>query len=482
MEIQQMTAVTLAKKIKDKEISVKESLDAYFNVIDKKESQYHAYITIDKENAYRQAENIQKKIDRKELTGSLTGTCAAVKDNICTKGIQTSCGSKILKDFVPAYSAQAVENLQNAGIIIIGKTNMDEFGMGSTTENSYFGATKNPHGKEYVPGGSSGGSAAAVALGECSFALGSDTGGSVRQPASYCGIVGMKPTYGTVSRYGLVAYGSSLEQIGSMTKNVSDCAAVLEHIASYDKKDSRSVKRASYDFMSALTCDIKGIKIGVPKDCLEGDLNLKIKEALLETMAILKSMGAYIEEFDMKLMKYALPAYYIIASAEASSNLARFDGVKYGWRAEKYDNLHDMYKRTRSEGFGQEVKRRIMLGTFVLSSGHYDICYEKAVKVKKMISHEFDEAFEKYDIILTPTATETAPRLGLSMEDPMKMYESDVYTTAANLTGNPAMSIPCKKDKNGLPIGMQLMGKKFHEDLLLRVGYAFETARKAEQL
>ncbi|MFR3939786.1 MAG: Asp-tRNA(Asn)/Glu-tRNA(Gln) amidotransferase subunit GatA [Lachnospiraceae bacterium] len=480
MEIQKLTAVSLGKKIKEKEISVREALDAVFAQIDQTEDRYHAYVTLDKEGAYKQADAVQEKIDKGELTGALAGVPVAIKDNMCTKGLLTTCSSKILENYIPTYTASAVQNLTDAGCIIIGKTNMDEFAMGSTTETSYYGVTRNPHNPDHVPGGSSGGSAAAVALNECFFALGSDTGGSIRQPSAFCGITGMKPTYGTVSRYGLIAYGSSLDQIGPMTKNVTDCAAVLETIASYDKKDSTSMKREEYDFTSALVRDVKGLRIGLPKDYFGEGLDSEVKAAIFKAAETFKRMGAIVEEFDLGLVQYAIPAYYIIASAEASSNLERFDGVKYGYRTKEYGDLHSMYKKTRSEGFGSEVKRRIMLGSFVLSSGYYDAYYLKALKTKALIKQEFDKAFEKYDIILAPAAPTTAPLLGSSLQDPIKMYLSDIYTISANLAGIPGLSIPCGKDNKGLPIGMQLLGGCFQEKTLLRAGFAYEKAREEE--
>ncbi len=480
MEIQKLTAVSLGKKIKEKEISVREALDAVFAQIDQTEDRYHAYVTLDKEGAYKQADAVQEKIDKGELTGALAGVPVAIKDNMCTKGLLTTCSSKILENYIPTYTASAVQNLTDAGCVIIGKTNMDEFAMGSTTETSYYGVTRNPHNPDHVPGGSSGGSAAAVALNECFFALGSDTGGSIRQPSAFCGITGMKPTYGTVSRYGLIAYGSSLDQIGPMTKNVTDCAAVLETIASYDKKDSTSMKREEYDFTSALVRDVKGLRIGLPKDYFGDGLDSEVKAAIFKAAETFKRMGAIVEEFDLGLVQYAIPAYYIIASAEASSNLERFDGVKYGYRTKEYGDLHSMYKKTRSEGFGSEVKRRIMLGSFVLSSGYYDAYYLKALKTKALIKQEFDKAFEKYDIILAPAAPTTAPLLGSSLQDPIKMYLSDIYTISANLAGIPGLSIPCGKDKKGLPIGMQLLGGCFQEKTLLRSGFAYEKAREEE--
>ena len=480
MEIQKLTAVSLGKKIKEKEISVREALDAVFAQIDQTEDRYHAYVTLDKEGAYKQADAVQEKIDKGELTGALAGVPVAIKDNMCTKGLLTTCSSKILENYIPTYTASAVQNLTDAGCVIIGKTNMDEFAMGSTTETSYYGVTRNPHNPDHVPGGSSGGSAAAVALNECFFALGSDTGGSIRQPSAFCGITGMKPTYGTVSRYGLIAYGSSLDQIGPMTKNVTDCAAVLETIASYDKKDSTSMKREEYDFTSALVRDVKGLRIGLPKDYFGDGLDSEVKAAIFKAAETFKRMGAIVEEFDLGLVQYAIPAYYIIASAEASSNLERFDGVKYGYRTKEYSDLHSMYKKTRSEGFGSEVKRRIMLGSFVLSSGYYDAYYLKALKTKALIKQEFDKAFEKYDIILAPAAPTTAPLLGSSLQDPIKMYLSDIYTISANLAGIPGLSIPCGKDNKGLPIGMQLLGGCFQEKTLLCAGFAYEKAREEE--
>ena len=480
MEIQKLTAVSLGKKIKEKEISVREALDAVFAQIDQTEDRYHAYVTLDKEGAYKQADAVQEKIDKGELTGALAGVPVAIKDNMCTKGLLTTCSSKILENYIPTYTASAVQNLTDAGCVIIGKTNMDEFAMGSTTETSYYGVTRNPHNPDHVPGGASGGSAAAVALNECFFALGSDTGGSIRQPSAFCGITGMKPTYGTVSRYGLIAYGSSLDQIGPMTKNVTDCAAVLETIASYDKKDSTSMKREKYDFTSALVRDVKGLRIGLPKDYFGEGLDSEVKAAIFKAAETFRRMGAIVEEFDLGLVQYAIPAYYIIASAEASSNLERFDGVKYGYRTKEYSDLHSMYKKTRSEGFGSEVKRRIMLGSFVLSSGYYDAYYLKALKTKALIKQEFDKAFEKYDIILAPAAPTTAPLLGSSLQDPIKMYLSDIYTISANLAGIPGLSIPCGKDKMGLPIGMQLLGGCFKEKTLLCAGFAYEKAREEE--
>ena len=476
MSLLELTAVELSEKIKAGEVSAAEAVKAVFEKIEAKEELFHCYVSLDKEGALKRAEAVQKKIQAGELTGPLAGVPVAVKDNLCTAGMLTTCSSKILGNFVPTFSAHAVEDLEAAGAVILGKTNMDEFAMGSTTETSAFGVTRNPHNPEHVPGGSSGGSAAAVAAGECFYALGSDTGGSIRQPASFCGVVGLKPTYGTVSRYGLIAYGSSLDQIGPLTKDVRDCAAVLELIATHDKKDSTSVRREDTDFSSALKTDVEGMRIGIPRDYFGEGLDKEVKEAVLAAAEVLKEKGAIVEEFDLSLVEYAIPAYYTIAGAEASSNLERFDGIKYGYRTNEYEGLHHMYKKTRSEGFGAEVKRRIMLGSFVLSSGYYDAYYLKALRVKALIKKAFDEAFEKYDVILGPVAPTTAPKLGASLSDPIKMYLGDIYTISVNLAGLPGMSIPCGKDLTGLPIGLQLIGNCFEEKKLLRAAYTYEQA------
>lgn len=477
MNLMSLTAVELGKKIKSGEVSVVEATKAALENIKKAEPICHSYITVLEEEALKQAEEIQKKIDAEELTGPLAGVPVAIKDNLCTKGVLTTCASKILYNFVPTYTAEAVLNLEKAGAVILGKTNMDEFAMGSTTETSAMGVTKNPWNPEHVPGGSSGGSAAAVAAQECAYALGSDTGGSIRQPSSYCGITGMKPTYGTVSRYGLIAYGSSLDQIGPMAKDVTDVATILETIASYDPKDSTSVKREDYDFTSALVDDVRGMKIGIPKDYFGDGLDCEVKEAIFSAVKKLEEKGAIVEYFDLSLVDYAIPAYYVIASAEASSNLARFDGVKYGYRTENFEGLHNMYKKSRSEGFGAEVKRRIMLGSFVLSSGYYDAYYLKALRTKALIKKAFDEAFSKYDLIVAPAAPTTAPKLGESLSNPIQMYLSDIYTISVNLAGLPGLTIPCGVDSKGLPIGMQLIGDCFQEKKLIRAGYAFEQTK-----
>ena len=481
MDITSMTAVEIGKKIKAKEITVADAVEAAIAQIERVEENVHSFVRIDKEGAKKRAEEVQKMINDGTLTGPLAGVPVAIKDNLCTKGVETTCSSKILEGFKPTFTAEAVVNLEKAGAVILGKTNMDEFAMGSTTETSYYGETKNPWNLEHVPGGSSGGSCAAVAAGECAYALGSDTGGSIRQPSSFCGVTGIKPTYGTVSRYGLIAYGSSLDQIGPVCKDVTDCATVLEAIASYDPKDSTSVKRESYDFTSALKDDVKGLKIGIPRDYFGEGLDPEVKESIPKAAKVLEEKGAILEEFDLSLVEYAIPAYYVIASAEASSNLARFDGVKYGYRTKEYNGLHNMYKKSRSEGFGAEVKRRIMLGSFVLSSGYYDAYYIKALKTKALIKQAFDRAFEKYDVILGPAAPTTAPKLGESLSDPIKMYLGDIYTISVNLAGLPGISVPCGVDSKGLPIGMQLIGDCFKEDNIIRAAYAFEQTRTYER-
>ena len=480
MSILDLTALELGKKIKAGEITSLQATEAVIKQIKAVEEQVHSYVTLDEEGAMKRAKEVQAQIEAGTLTGPLAGVPAAIKDNMCTKDMRTTCSSKILENFVPTYTAEAVLNLEKAGAVILGKTNMDEFAMGSTTETSYYGVTRNPWNTEHVPGGSSGGSCAAVAANECFYALGSDTGGSIRQPSSFCGVTGIKPTYGTVSRYGLIAYGSSLDQIGPVAKDVSDCAAILEAISSHDLKDSTSMARTDCDFTSALKDDVKGMKIGIPSSYFGEGLDEEVRAAILKAADILKEKGAIVETFDLGLVDYAIPAYYVIASAEASSNLSRFDGIKYGYRTKEYEGLHNMYKKTRSEGFGPEVKRRIMLGSFVLSSGYYDAYYLKALRTKALIKKEFDKAFAKYDLILAPASPDTAPKLGASLSDPLKMYLGDIYTISVNLAGLPGMTVPCGMDSKGLPIGMQLIGDCFKEKNIIRAGYAFECTRKYE--
>ena len=481
MDLMSLTAVELGKKIREKEVTVVEAVSAAFEQIEQVEGTINSFVSTNKEAAIERAKEVQRLIDDGTLTGPLAGVPVAIKDNMCTKGITTTCSSKILYNFKPTYTATAVEKLEQAGAIIIGKTNMDEFAMGSTTETSAYGETKNPWNTEHVPGGSSGGSCAAVAAEECSYALGSDTGGSIRQPSSFCGVTGIKPTYGTVSRYGLIAYGSSLDQIGPVAKDVTDCATILECISGYDTKDSTSMKREDYRFTEALKEDVSGMRIGIPKGYFGEGLEDEVKQAVLNVAKVLKEKGAIVEEFDLDLIEYAIPAYYVIAAAEASSNLERFDGVKYGYRTAEYEGLHNMYKKSRSEGFGPEVKRRIMLGSFVLSSGYYDAYYLKALRTKALIKKAFDQAFEKYDMILAPAAPTTAPKLGESLSDPLKMYLGDIYTISVNLAGLPGISLPCGKDSKGLPIGVQLIGNCFEEKKIIQAAYTFEQTRTYER-
>ncbi|MBR3645355.1 MAG: Asp-tRNA(Asn)/Glu-tRNA(Gln) amidotransferase subunit GatA [Lachnospiraceae bacterium] len=477
MSLMSLTAVELVKKIANGEVKVVDAVNEALTQIEKKEQAINSFVTVDREGALKRAKEVQALIDEGKLSGPLAGVPVAIKDNMCTTGLLTTCSSKILGNFVPTYSATAVERLEAAGAVIVGKTNMDEFAMGSTTETSAFGATKNPWNTNHVPGGSSGGSCTAVAAEEVPYSLGSDTGGSIRQPSSFCGVTGIKPTYGTVSRYGLIAYGSSLDQIGPIAKDVTDVATILEVIAGHDEKDSTSVKRDDYKFTEALVDNVEGLKIGIPKDYFGDGLDPEVRESILAAVEVLKGKGAIVEEFDLSLVEYAIPAYYVIASAEASSNLERFDGVKYGYRTQDYNGLHNMYKKSRSEGFGPEVKRRIMLGSFVLSSGYYDAYYLKALRTKALIKKAFDDAFSKYDVIIAPAAPTTAPEIGKSLADPIKMYLGDIYTISVNLAGLPGISVPVGNDSKGLPIGMQIIGNCFSEKILIRAAYSYEQAR-----
>ena len=481
MSVIKATAVGLGKMIKSGEVTVKDAVLATLGSIEKSEQTLNSFITVlDEDVLLARAAQVQEKIDCGELTGPLAGVPVAVKDNLCTKDVLTTCGSNMLANFKPTYTAEAVQNLERAGAVIIGKTNMDEFAMGSTTETSAYGVTRNPHNTDHVPGGSSGGSCAAVAANECFYALGSDTGGSIRQPSSFCGVTGLKPTYGTVSRYGLVAYGSSLDQIGPIAKDVTDCATILEVISSYDKKDSTSVRREDLNFTAALIDDVEGMRIGIPGEYIGEGLDPSVREAVLRAADVLRERGAIVEEFDLSLVEYAIPAYYVIACAEASSNLSRFDGVKYGYRTEEYEGLHNMYKKTRSEGFGPEVKRRIMLCSFVLSSGYYDAYYLKALRTKSLIKRAFDRAFQQYDVILGPAAPATAPRIGDSLGDPIQMYLGDIYTISVNLAGLPGISVPCGTDTHGLPIGLQLIGDCFKERNIIQAAYTFEQNKASD--
>ena len=474
MSLLDLTALELGAAIKKGETTAVEAVECCFARMKEMEPEVHAFINLDEERAMDQAKKVQKEIEEGKLAGPLAGVPVAVKDNICTKGLATTCGSRMLEHFVPPYDAFAARKLKEAGMVILGKANMDEFAMGSTTETSWYGVTRNPRNTQHVPGGSSGGSCAAVAAGECFAALGSDTGGSIRQPSSFCGVTGIKPTYGTVSRQGLVAYGSSLDQIGPIGKDVADCAALLQVIAGHDPADSTSLEREPWDFSESLNGNGAGLRVGLPRDYFGEGLDEDVRRAVLQVAENLKEQGAAVEEFDLGLVPYAIPAYYVIASAEASSNLSRFDGVKYGFRAEGAEGLHDMYKKTRSQGFGPEVKRRIMLGSFVLSSGYYDAYYLKALRTKALIKQAFDKAFERFDVILAPAAPTTAPRLGESLQDPLKMYLGDIYTVSVNLAGLPAICLPCGADKEGLPIGVQMIADCFGENKMIQAARAWE--------
>lgn len=480
-ELTSMSALQVARKIKQREVSVTELVKAQLAIIKERDPLYNAYITVTEKEALEQAISIQRRIDQGELNDSpLAGVTIAIKDNICTKGIRTSCASKMLANFVPAYDATVIEKLKDAGLVLIGKVNLDEFAMGDSTKTSYFGESKNPWNIDYSPGGSSGGSSAAVAAEEAFISLGSDTGGSIRQPAAYCGLVGFKPTYGTVSRYGLIPMASSLDQIGPLSRNIADSVATLELISGHDPKDATSVNKKSYSYCSALVDNIKGMKIGVPKLYLEEDLDEDIRLHFFNAVKSFEDMGAFVDLFDMNDLIYSPHAYKVISCAEASSNLARYDGVKYGYRAEDYDSIDELYKKSRGEGFGYEVKYRIMFGAYVLSKGNYDSYYNKARKIRRLISQAYEKAFEKYDIILSPESLYTVPLLKSNNIDSKKKYISEIINTSVNLAGLPAVSIPCGRDSKGLPIGMQLIGKPFGEKDIIRAAYSFEQTREYE--
>ncbi len=463
MEIFELTALELGAALKKGEVALQDVLSQTQDRIYTCQEENNAFISITKPDL---APTIGDSL--------LAGVPMALKDNICTKGVKTSCASKILGDFIPPYNASIVEKLIAADAISMGKLNMDEFAMGSTSETSFYGPVRNPWDLSRVSGGSSGGAAAAVAAGEVWYAIGSDTGGSIRQPAAYCGVTGMKPTYGTVSRYGLIAYASSLDQMGPVARSAADCAAVLDIIQGKDPYDATSLSGCYGNLLSSLSGDVKGLRIGLPTDCFGEGLDPEVRQAVLDVAQVLKSRGAIVEEFSLPIMEYVVPAYYIIACAEASSNLSRFDGVKYGWRAENYEDLTDLYTKTRSEGFGSEVKRRILLGTFVLSTGYYDAYYKKALQVKSIIKTAYDDAFQKYDMLLTPVTPATAPQLGESLSDPLKMYLSDIYTVPLNLAGLPGISIPCGFDSNGMPIGAQLIGPALGDSVILNAAHSYQ--------
>ena len=473
MSLFDLTALQLGAAIRAGEVSARDAVKASLDAIAARQGENNAFITVLAEQAMAQAKALDE--DKEKLAvGPLAGVPAGVKDNICTLDVKTSCASKILGEFAPPYDATVMEKFRAAGGVMVGKLNMDEFAMGSTTETSFYGPARNPWDLERVPGGSSGGAAAAVAAGECWYALGSDTGGSIRQPASYCGVTGMKPTYGTVSRYGLIAYASSLDQIGPLARTAEDCAAVLDLLQGRDERDGTSLDFDAGHLLERLSADLTGMKIGIPVDCFSVGLDPDVREKVLAVAEVLKGRGAQVEECKLPIMEYVVPTYYIIAAAEASSNLSRFDGVKYGWRAGDYEDLTDLYCKTRTEGFGREVQRRILLGTFVLSTGYYDAYYKKALQVKAIIKQAFDEAFRKYDLLLTPVAPTTAPKLGESLGDPLQMYLSDIYTVSVNLAGLPAISMPCGFDRKGMPVGAQLIGAPLMEQKVLNAAHAFQ--------
>ncbi len=477
MEIYELTVHELLEKLDKKEITKEEVLTSYQNRIEEKEKDVQAFITITDKEAKEQL----KKIEEEENTSKLAGIPIGIKDNICTKGVKTTCASRMLENFVSPYDATVIEKINNERLISLGKLNMDEFAMGGSTEHSYFKKTKNPWNLNKVPGGSSGGSAAAVAAGLVPWALGSDTGGSVRQPAAFCGVVGLKPTYGLISRYGLVAFASSLDQIGTLTKDVEDAAILLNIIAGHDEKDTTSANREKIDYTKCLKNDVKGLKIGIPKQYFGDGINSEVKDAINEVIKQYEKMGATVEECSLDVADYALATYYIIACAEASSNLGRFDGIRYGYRTKDFSDLKDLYKNSRSEGFGEEVKRRIILGTYVLSSGYYDAYYKKAQQVRTLVKNEFENNFKKYDVILTPTSPNVAFDIGSKIDNPLEMYLSDVCTVPVNIAGLPAISIPCGVNSEGMPIGFQLIGNRFEETTILNAAYAYEKERKFRQ-
>ena len=474
MDITELTVHELVKKIESNEFSSKEIVKAYVDRIKEKEDDVKAFVTLTTEEAIARAEEVDQKREEGKITSPFAGIPIGIKDNMCTKGVKTTCSSRILENYIAPYDATAVEKINAEDIISLAKTNMNEFAMGTGTEYSAFKKTSNPWNLNCVPGGSSGGSAAAVAAREVPWALGSDTGGSVRQPASLCGVVGLKPTYGLVSRYGLIAYASSLDQIGTITKDVEDSAMLLNIIAGHDERDTTSENRKKVDYTKALKNDIKGMKIGIPKEFFGEGINEEVKSSLEKAIEVYKEMGAQVEEFSLDIAKYSLAAYYIIACAEASSNLGRFDGIRYGHRTKEFSNLKELFVNSRSEGFGDEVKRRIILGTYVLSSGYYDAYYKKAQQVRTLVKNEFDKAFAKYDVILTPTSPITAFEIGTKSNNPLEMYLADICTVSINVGGLPAISIPCGVDSKGLPIGMQLIGDRFKEETILNAAYAYE--------
>ena len=481
-DLHKSTAIEVSERIRSGDLSAEEYLYSILERIKRVEGKIHAFVTVAEENALETAREIDGKVRRGDDLGSLAGVVVAVKDNICTRGIRTTCSSRMLENFVPPYDATVIERLKAADAIIIGKTNMDEFAMGSTTETSYFGATHNPWDLSKVPGGSSGGSAAAVIAEETTVALGSDTGGSIRCPASYCSVIGLKPTYGLVSRYGLIAYANSLEQIGPLTRSVEDCALLLSVISGHDSRDSTSVDLPAKDYLKNLPDNMRGIKIGLPREFFGEGIEDAVKDAVLKAIDKLEDLGASCFEISLPMMKYALAAYYIIAMSEASSNLARYDGLRYGYRDENArGNFDEVFSRNRREGFGAEVRRRIILGTYALSAGYFEQYYIKALKIRTLIRRDFERALKDADVIVGPTMPLLPFNLGERIDDPLKLYMCDILTVPANLTGCPAISIPCGF-KNGLPVGMQIIGRPFDEDTILKVAYAFEQSTNYHKL
>ena len=476
MNITELTVHELQEKLKNKELTITDINKAYIDRINEKEKDVQAFITLTTDEALEKAKAIEEGINNGEIEGNLAGIPIGIKDNMCIKGVKTTCASKMLENFIAPYNATVIEKINEESLISLGKTNMDEFAMGSSTETSYFKKTKNPWDLTRIPGGSSGGSAVAVASNMVPWALGSDTGGSIRQPSALCGVVGLKPTYGLVSRFGLIAYASSLDQIGTFTKDVKDASILLNVIAGHDDTTSANIEKK--DYTKALKNDIKGLKIAVPKEFFGEGINIEVKENLENAIRKYKELGAIVEEVSLDIANYALAAYYIIACAEASSNLGRFDGIRYGYRTPKFNNLKDIYINSRSEGFGDEVKRRIILGTYVLSSGYYDAYYKKAQQVRTLVKNKFDEVFKNHDIILTPTSPTTAFKIGEKSDNPLEMYLSDICTVSVNIAGLPGLSIPCGVDSKGLPVGMQLIGKRFDEETILNAGYTYEQATK----
>lgn len=474
MEITRLTVHELQEKLASGELTSYDITKAYADRIQDKEKDVQAFVTDLSESALMQAKEIDEKKASGEVKSSLAGIPIGIKDIICTKGVRTTCSSKMLENFIAPYDATVMEKINAENLIDLGKLNMDEFAMGGSTEYSYFKKTRNPWNLNKVPGGSSGGSAAAVAADLVPWALGTDTGGSIRQPSSFCGTVGLKPTYGLVSRYGVVAFASSLDQVGPITKDVTDCAMLLNIIAGHDPKDTTSVDNGEKDYTKALKNDVKGLKIGVPKEYFGEGINAEVKAKLQEAMETYKKLGATVEECTLDIADYALATYYIIACAEASSNLGRFDGIRYGYRTENYTNLKELFRNSRSEGFGPEVKRRIILGTYVLSSGYYDAYYKKAQQVRTLVMNEFAKLFEKYDVLLTPTSPTVAFDIGSKSNNPLEMYLADICTVSVNIAGLPGISVPCGVDSEGMPIGMQLIGKRFSEETLLNAAYTFE--------